>query len=81
MVIQFQFLDEWGIKHRVASAYNPHSNQRAEAAVKSAKRILRDALDGRGNLTDPKVVQALVEHRNTKDRESRIRARRRAAGA
>ena len=23
---QFQdFLDEWGIKHRVASAYNPHS--------------------------------------------------------
>jgi len=70
---QFQdFLDEWGIKHRVASAYNPHSNQRAEAAVKSAKRILRDALDGRGNLTDPKVVQALVEHRNTKDRDLKL---------
>ena len=38
---QFQvFLQSWGVKHRVSSAYHPHSNLRAETAVKSGKRLL-----------------------------------------
>merc|ERR1719319_304223 len=37
--------------------------------VKTAKRILRGVLDARGNLNDPKVVAALLEHRNTRDRD------------
>ena len=28
-----EFLSRFGIKHRVTSAYNPHSNQLAEGAV------------------------------------------------
>lgn len=37
-----KFLELWGVAHRVASAYNPHSNLRAESAVKSMKRLLAD---------------------------------------
>ena len=37
-----EFHRRFGIRHRVASEYNPHSNQMAEGAVKAAKRMLRD---------------------------------------
>ena len=37
-----EFLRRFGIRHRVASEYNPHSNQMAEGAVKAAKRMLKD---------------------------------------
>ena len=33
-----RFLGDWAVRHRVSSAYNPHSNMRAEMAVKSMKR-------------------------------------------
>ena len=37
------FLSDWGVEeHRVSSAYFPHSNLRAETAVKTAKRLIRD---------------------------------------
>ena len=35
-----RFLETWEIKHRVSSAYNPHSNLRAESGVKSMKRLI-----------------------------------------
>ena len=44
------FLSRFGIKHRVSSAYNPHSNQLAEGAVKAAKRMLRDNTGAQGTL-------------------------------
>ena len=38
-----EFLRTWGVtEHRVSAAYHPHSNLRAETAVKSAKRLLLD---------------------------------------
>ena len=37
-----EFLTRFNIRHRVASAYNPHSNQLVEGAIKAAKRMLRD---------------------------------------
>ena len=38
-----KFLQSWGTDyHKVSSAYNPHSNLRAETAVKTAKRPLTD---------------------------------------
>ena len=34
-----KFLKEYGVRHRVSSVAYPHSNQRAELAVKSMKRL------------------------------------------
>ena len=33
-------LQDFGIRHRVSSAYHPHSNLRAELGVKDMKRLL-----------------------------------------
>jgi hypothetical protein len=35
-------LKAWGIGQRLSSAYNPHSNCRAELAVKVGKKLLKD---------------------------------------
>ena len=39
------FLETWNIRRRLSSAYYPQSNGRAEAGVKSAKRILLGNID------------------------------------
>ena len=38
-------LKAWDVKHRVSSSYFPHSNCRAELAVKTGKRILKDNIE------------------------------------
>ena len=65
-----QFLQDWGVKnHRVSSAYHPHSNLRAETAVKSGKRLLMDNTKLDGSPDWDKVIRALMQHRNTPDTE------------
>ena len=34
-----KFLGRYGIRHRLSSVGNPHSNQRAEVGIKSMKRL------------------------------------------
>ena len=63
------FLRQWGVHHRLSSAYHPHSNQRAELGVKIAKRIIRDNTDGSGNLENDKFARALMSYRNTPSRD------------
>ena len=46
-----EFFQRYGVVHRVTTAYNPRSNKRAEVAVKSAKRLVRDNLSQTGPLT------------------------------
>ena len=60
-----EFLKSWGVSHRVSSDYNPHSNLRAETAVKSAKRILLDNTKSDGSPIWDKVSRAVMQHRNT----------------
>ena len=58
------FCHRWGIIHRVATAYNPRANKRAEVGVKSAKRLLRGNLSQTGSIMTDKVARALLAHRN-----------------
>jgi hypothetical protein len=62
-----QFLRQYGVNHRVSSAYFPHSNQFAEGSVKAAKRIIRDNTGNDGRLNTDRFGQALLQHRNTVD--------------
>jgi hypothetical protein len=62
-----EFCKRWDIKQRLSSSYYPHSNKRAEVAVKSAKRMVRDNLNHDGSLHGDKFARALLIHRNTPD--------------
>ena len=65
-----KFLKDWGVRHRLSSAYFPHSNQRAELGVKSAKRMLRENVTNTGSLDTDSFKRALLTHRNTPDRDT-----------
>ena len=64
------FLKAWGVNHRVSSAYHPHSNLRAETAVKTIKRLISDNIDRSGNLDNDSMAAALLSYRNTPDRDT-----------
>ena len=59
------FLARWGVTIRQSSAGYPQSNGRAEAAVKSAKTILRDNMSARGTVDTDAAVAALIQYHNT----------------
>ena len=63
---------QFGVQHRLSAAYNPHSNQRAEGAVKQAKRIIRDHLQGDGTLDTSGFVASLLRYRNAPDKDSNL---------
>ena len=63
------FLKDYGVYHRVSSVGFPHGNTRSELAVKSAKRLLRSNVNERGNLDTVAITKALLEYRNTPDRD------------
>ena len=64
-----QFMKQYGIKHKVSSVANAHSNCRAEVAVKTMKRLIRDNVTLTGNLDTVKLSRALLQYRNTRDRD------------
>ena len=52
-------------KKRASLTYYPQSNGRAEVAVKTAKQILIDSIDGYSQLHYDCAAKALLTHRNT----------------
>ena len=64
------FLTLWGVRHRVASAYHPHSNLRAETCVKSMKRLIANNTGHGGSLDTDAMAAALLQYRNTPDRDT-----------
>jgi len=60
-----KFLRDWGINHRLSSAYYPQSNGRAESAVKTMKRILTTNISPSGSLDTDAAAKAILLHRNT----------------
>ena len=49
-----EFLKTWDVTHRIASAYYPRSNGRAEVAVEQAKRLLRFNVNDLKKTSKPK---------------------------
>ena len=66
------FLNKWGVKHRVSSSYLPHSNNRAETAVKTCKRLLMVNMDSQGDLDTDTFGKAMLKYRNTPNPETRL---------
>ena len=67
-----KMMNTYGIAHRLCSVGNPHANCRAELAVKSVKRMLRDNLTVTGKLDRVKFSRALLTYRNTPDRDTGV---------
>ena len=63
-----KFLEVWGVRHHVSSAYFPHSNLQAETAVKSMKRLITSNTGQKGTLYTDEFSAALLQYRNTPDR-------------
>ena len=69
------FLERWGVEHRVSSAYYPRANKRSEIALKSAKRLIMDNLGPNGSLnSEDRLARAILAHRNCPDPESGLSA-------
>jgi hypothetical protein len=62
------FAKQWGFSHVTSSPRYPQSNGKAEATVKSMKKIIRSAWR-RQHLDENKQAQALLQYRNTPSRK------------
>ena len=61
------FLKTWQVHHRLSSVAFPHSNCRAEIAVKQVKRIITDNCSPSGSLNIDSFHKAILSYRNTVD--------------
>ena len=67
------FLRNWDIRMRLSSAHYPQSNGRAEAAVKSVKRILLGNINSTtGDLNTDSAARAIMTHRNTPSQDTGV---------
>ena len=62
------FLKEWGVSHKTSSPRYPQSNGKAEAAVKSMKKLISAAWTGRSIHRD-QLSRSLLQNRNTPSRK------------
>merc|ERR1712030_6386 len=60
-------LAAWGVHHRLSFVAFPHSNCRAELAVKQVKRIITSNCSPSGSLDVDKFHKAILSYRNTPD--------------
>ena len=65
------FSKEWGFQHITSSPRYPQSNGKAEATVKSMKKIIRAAWK-RDSLDERTLTRALLQYRNTPSQQDRL---------
>ena len=65
------FLKSYQCKHRISSVGNPHSNCRAEVAVKTVKRMLMANTSPTGSLDVDTFKRAMLVYRNSIDPETK----------
>ena len=66
-----EFSNEWGFRHSTSSPMYPQSNGKAEATVKSMKRIIQASWT-RATLDQRKLTRALLQYRNTPSQRDRL---------
>ena len=66
-----EFLKSWCVHHRISSVANPHSNNRAEVAVKTVKRMLMANTSPTGSLNVDAFQRAMLIYRNSIDPETK----------
>ena len=62
------FSTRWGFLHKFSSPRYPQSNGKVEATVKSMKKLIQHAWNGRA-LEDEKFCRSLLQYRNTPSRK------------
>ena len=67
-----QFFKDYGVRHRLSSVAFAQSNKRAELAVKSMKRLLRENTSYDGSLNTDRYLRALMAYRNTPDQDTKM---------
>ena len=67
-----RFLKEYGVHHRLSSIAFARSNGRAEVAVKTVKRLMIDNTSPNGDLNNDAFQRAMLQYRNTPDRDTRL---------